>query len=94
MIDLVNVIAMSSDSGGGILALLALGPAGAIGTYWLVYRYYRNTDKSHAFERETLIHAQPVAGEEEKVGHISKTKDSEIDGDNSDSYRARVQRRR
>jgi len=33
------------------LALLLLGPGGGIGLYWALYRYYRNTDKSHAFER-------------------------------------------
>ena len=49
-----------SDDGG--LALLLLGPAGGAGLYWMLYRYYRNTDKSHAFERETEIKAQPVTG--------------------------------
>ena len=36
------------------LWLLAAGPAGAVATYWSLYRYYRNTDKSHAYERDTL----------------------------------------
>ena len=72
--------------------LLAAGPAGAAGTYWLVYRYYRNTDKSHQFERDTIIDADHVTGGEEKVDHISKTRDSDIDGDNSTNYRARVRR--
>ncbi len=56
---------MSGDSG---LWLLALGPAGATGLYWALYRYYRNTDKSHDFERETLVEAQPVTGSDEKIG--------------------------
>ena len=43
---------MSDDNG---LWLLALGPAGASALYWALYRYYRNTDKSHAFERETDV---------------------------------------
>ena len=51
---------MSDDN--GILALLALGPAAATGLYWGLYRHYRNTDKSHAFERETLVDAKPVTG--------------------------------
>ena len=72
--------------------ILAAGPAGAIGTYWAIYRYYRNTDKSHAYERDTLIDAQPVQGSEEKVDHISRTRDSDIDGDNSAKHRERVQR--
>ena len=76
------------------LWILAAGPAGALGTYWAIYRYYRNTDKSHAYERDTLIDAQPVQGSQEKVDHISRTRDSDIDGDNSAKHRERVQRLR
>ena len=43
--------------------ILAAGPAGGAATYWALYRYYRNTDKSHAYERDTLIAAKPVAGQ-------------------------------
>lgn len=50
---------MSDDSG---LWLLAAGPAGATALYWALYRYYRNTDKSHSFEHETAIEAKPVTG--------------------------------
>ena len=48
------VLAMATESDNSA-ALLLLGPAGAAVVYWLLYRYYRNTDKSHAFEKETLI---------------------------------------
>ena len=82
---------MDSDA---VLFLLALGPASAVGYYWVIYRHYRNTDKSHAYERDTLISAQPVAGHREKVRHISRTRSSGIDGDNSGSHRARVERLR
>ena len=87
---ITDLIVHASDD--GWLALLAAGPAGAVATYWGFYRYYRNTDKSHEFERDTIIEAQPVQGGEEKVGHISKTRDPDIDGDNSGNYRQRVQR--
>ena len=89
-----EIVIMAASDDGAPLWLLAAGPAGAVGTYWLIYRYYRNTDKSHAYERDTLIEAQPVKGREEKVDHISKTRKSEIDGDNSDKHRKRVQRLR
>ncbi|GAB2984499.1 hypothetical protein [Nocardioides montaniterrae] len=89
---ILDLIALSSDQHGGLYALLAAGPAGAAGTYWSIYRYYRNTDKTHEFERDTLIDAQPVQGGEEKVDHISRTTDSDIDGGNDDKYRQRVQR--
>ena len=81
-----------SDDGG--LWLLALGPAGATGLYWMLYRYYRNTDKTHAFERETDVQAQLVTGAEDdrKVDEIKGTKKSGIDGDNHTNHRQRVQR--
>jgi hypothetical protein len=82
---------MSDDSG---LALLLIGPAGAVGLYWALYRYYRNTDKSHAFERESKVDAQPVAGSDRKVGTNNGTRESRIEGDNVSEYRQRVQRMR
>jgi hypothetical protein len=80
---------MSDENG---LALLALGPAGAVGLYWALYRYYRNTDKSHAFERETRVEAKPVTGSESKVGTNNGTRDRRIKGDNVREYRKRVER--
>ena len=76
----------------GVLALLLLGPAGAVGLYWMLYRYYRNTDKSHAFERETSIDAQPVTGSDRKVGENNGTQATSIRGNNVGAYRTRVQR--
>ncbi len=80
---------MSEDAS---LALLLLGPAGATGLYWALYRYYRNTDKSHAFERETTVDAKPVTGSERKVGTNNGTQETSIRGNNVNDYRARVQR--
>ena len=81
-----------SDDGG--LGLLLLGPAGATGLYWMLYRYYRNTDKSHAFERETVVDAKPVTGSERdrKVDEVKGTRETRIDGDNVSAYRTRVER--
>jgi hypothetical protein len=76
----------------GSLALLLFGPAGAIGFYWAMYRYYRNTDKSHAFERESKVDAKPVAGSDHKIGTNNGTQDSRIAGDNVHAYRQRVAR--
>ena len=72
--------------------LLLSGPAGAAGLYWALYRYYRNTDKSHAFERETLVESGPVTGSEHKVGETRGTTDRRIRGDNVHAYRERVRR--
>ncbi|WP_374011640.1 hypothetical protein [Pseudoxanthomonas koreensis] len=80
---------MGDDSG---LWLLALGPAGAAALYWALYRYYRNTDKSHAFEHETTVDAKPVTGAEGKVGQVTGTQAPRIGGDNVKAYRHRVRR--
>ena len=82
---------MSDDSG---LWLLAAGPAGATALYWALYRYYRNTDKSHGFEHETEIVAKPVTGSERKIGEVKGTQQRRIDGDNVGDYRRRVKRLR
>ncbi len=82
---------MSDDSG---LWLLAAGPAGATALYWVLYRYYRNTDKSHGFEHETEIVAKPVTGSERKIGEVKGTQQRRIDGDNVGDYRRRVKRLR
>ena len=80
---------MSDDNG---IWLLALGPAGATALYWAIYRYYRNTDKSHAFERETEVDAKPVTGTDRKTGDVTGVRNSRISGDNVKAYRERVRR--
>ena len=80
---------MSDESG---LWLLLAGPASATAVYWGLYRYYRNTDKSHGFERETTVEAQPVTGDDAKVGTNNGTTQTRIRGDNGGAYRQRVQR--
>ncbi|TNJ34828.1 hypothetical protein [Arenimonas terrae] len=80
---------MSDDNG---VWLLALGPTGAAALYWAIYRYYRNTDKSHAFERETKVDAKPVTGTDRKTGDVTGVRNSRIPGDNVKAYRDRVKR--
>jgi hypothetical protein len=80
---------MSENDG---LWLLLAGPAGAAGLYWALYRYYRNTDKSHAFERETAVEAKPVTGSDQKFDEVIGTQRSRISDDNMRAYRKRVKR--
>lgn len=87
----VNVVAATDEDGVPVWLLLA-GPAGAIAVYSGLYRYYRNTDKSHQFERDTIIESQPVTGGEEKVDEVRGTKRTAINGNNVKKYRERVQR--
>ncbi len=82
---------MSDESG---LWLLTLGPAAGAGLYWAIYRYYRNTDKSHAFERETAVDAKPVTGSESKVGEVKGAWEPQIGGNNVKAFRRRVKRAR
>jgi hypothetical protein len=76
----------------GILFLLALGPVSAAAFYWAIYRHYRNTDKSHAFERETAVEVIRLSGSEpdRKVDEVRGTKRTRIDGDNVGKHRERV----
>lgn len=70
--------------------LLMLGPAGAVGLYWTLYRHYRNTDKSHAYERDTQVHTQPITGLDLIVDKVEGTRDSSIRGNNVHAHRKRV----
>lgn len=78
----------------GILFLLALGPASAAGLYWMLYRYYRNTDKSHSFEHETQVVCRSLRGAESdhRINAVRGTQQTRIPGDNVGHYRKRVQR--
>jgi hypothetical protein len=83
---------LAASQSDGEMFLLAIGPAGAALFYFGLWRYYRNTDKSHSFERDTRITAQPVTGQDLKVNEISGTKASRIERGNHTDHRERVQR--
>ncbi len=87
-----GVFASASSDGGAPGWLLLLGPAGGGATYYGLWRYYRNTHQSHAFEKETRIESQPITGNDAKVREIKGTKKTGIDGENHDNHRKRVQR--
>jgi hypothetical protein len=82
----------SSDSGDDSIWILFLGPAAGIAFYALTYLYYRNTDKSHTFEYETSVEADPIHGAEQKIDSIRGTQESTTRGHNESNYRQRVQR--
>jgi hypothetical protein len=88
---MIELLAAADDDGGSAFLLL-LGPAGAAGVYFGLWRYYRNTHVSHSFERETRISAQPITGNDAKVDEVRGTKRSQIDGDNRSNHRQRVRR--
>ncbi len=89
---MIAALLAAESSGGGPIWLLVLGPLGGGGLYWGLWRFYRNTHQSHAFEHETRIAAQSVTGTDAKVDEITGTKQSSIDNGNHTNHRQRVQR--
>ena len=88
MLHEIAAVVLASDDWVGWL--LAIGPVGAASFYWAVWMAYRNTDKSHAYEHETEIVVSGMTGADVKVGTNNGTRDSRIQGMNSDSPRQRV----
>lgn len=82
----------ATQSNGAPAWLLVFGPVAGGAVYFGLWRYYRNTHQSHAFERETRIQAQPITGHDAKVDQVNGTKRTRIDGDNRSNHRQRVQR--
>jgi hypothetical protein len=83
---------IAAEDGDSPLWLLLLGPAGAAGVYYGLWHYYRNATKSHSFETETRVEAQPITGTDRKVNEVKGTQRTSIEGDNRDDHRRRVQR--
>ncbi|WP_206673486.1 hypothetical protein [Pseudactinotalea terrae] len=86
------ILAAGGSGDGSPAGILLAGPIAAIAVYGLLFRYYRNTDKSHSFETETRIQAAPITGGEQKVNEIRGTQQTQIQGNNVSNHRQRVQR--
>lgn len=86
------VLAGGGSGDGSPAGLLLAGPIAAVAVYMLLFRYYRNTDKSHSFETETRIEAAPITGSDQKVNEVRGTQQRQIQGDNARNHRQRVRR--
>jgi hypothetical protein len=86
----VNAAILASSN--GPVWLLLFGPAAGGGLYYGLWSFYRNANKSHSFETETRVAAQPVTGTEHKVNEVRGTSSSSIQGNNVSNHRQRVQR--
>ena len=84
--------ALAAASSDGPVWLLLGGPAAGGGMYFGLWRFYRNTHRSHSFEKETKVAAQQVTGGDQKVDEIKGTRDSSVKGNNVSDHRERVQR--
>lgn len=94
IVELLQALPMlvGDEESGGEAWLLLSGPLAGGALYGALYRFYRNTDKSHRFEKETAIESQPVAGGENKIEELRGIKRGSIQGNNVRNYRQRVQR--
>lgn len=72
-----------SDEGGPWLWLI--GPAGGLGFFMWVFLRYRNTDKRHAFERETATEVLDLRVHDQQTGRVTGVENSMITGHNSQS---------
>lgn len=88
---LATVLA-NDDGGGGAAWLLVLGPIAMLLAYLGLWSYYRNTHRSHAFERETRVEAQPITRHDAKRTSITGTKRARVERENRTDHRRRVQR--
>lgn len=72
--------------------VLLAGPIVGALVYWLIFRFYRNTDKSHNYEHETLIESQQPTGNDVKIRTIRKTRQASTSQANGSKHRQRVRR--
>ena len=85
------LLASFHSSGSGSALLLLAGPVCGTALYAAIHRYYRNADKSDAFERETRVALKgQITGQEQQTDEVRGTRDRRVEGDNSGHFRSRV----
>lgn len=89
------ILADGSSSEGGLFALalpFVIGPAVFGAIYGTIYRYYRNKDKRHVFERETDIQVGNLQAFDHHVGDKNRQRSATMSGANQDDPLQRVGR--
>ena len=82
-----------SDSGAaGIAFPFLAGPAVFAAVYGGIYRYYRNTDKRHRYERETQVAVGNLRQGDQKVGRRTRLRNRSMSGRNETDPLERVPR--
>lgn len=79
-----------SESDGGSWMLLLLGPAAGIAFYMAIYFRYRNTNRRHAYERETASQVLDLRVHDRVVGNVTGVQRTSIEGANGSSPRTRL----
>lgn len=80
-------------SDGEIKYVLMFGvpPVSAWAFYYFMHLYYRNTDKSYAYEVESTVEVSNVDGSDQFIEERKYVGESEIPGENGGDPRTRVQ---
>jgi len=81
-----------SDSEGGSWLLWLLGPAAGVLFYIGMFLRYRNTNKRHAYERETSAEVVDMRVYDQVVGNVTGVQRTSIEGANGTSPRSRLGR--
>lgn len=76
----------------GLLFPFLAGPAVFAAVYFGIYRYYRNTDKRHYFEKETEVAVGNLRTGDRRLGSNNRQKSRTMRGANQDDHLERVQR--
>jgi hypothetical protein len=86
------LLADSGDGAAGIAFPFLAGPAVFLGVYIGIYRYYRNTDKRHEFEKKTDVAVGNLRSGDRRVGSNNRQKSRTMSGQNSTDHLERVRR--
>ncbi|WP_114856486.1 hypothetical protein [Brachybacterium sp. YJGR34] len=84
-----------ADSGDGVIGVtfpFLAGPAVFAAVYGGIYRYYRNTDKRHLFEKETDVAVGNLQQQDRKVGTNNRQRSRSMSGRNDTDHLERVRR--
>lgn len=90
MLEFATTLIVAASDESSSAWLLVLGPLGGIAFYSAIWMRYRNTNKSHSFERETAVELRNQFGEDVKVGVNNGTTARWIRGRNDNSPRKRL----
>ncbi|MCT2294859.1 hypothetical protein M3F57_01695 [Brachybacterium muris] len=87
------ILAGSGDSAiAGLLFPFIVGPVVFAAVYGGIYRYYRNTDKRHYFERETEVAVGNLRTSDRRRGSNNRQRNRTMSGANQDDHLQRVNR--
>lgn len=86
------ILADSGDGAMGLAFPFLSGPAVFAAVYIGIYRYYRNTDKRHHFEKETEVAVGNLTRDDRKRGTNNRQRSRTMSDANQDEHLDRVRR--